>query len=59
MIATAETHLFDHSVVGITNYSVSQMLAKFSVGTEKRKSAITGPPNPSLICPIKDLPNIM
>ena len=59
ILVAGETHLFDHSAAGVNHYSISQMLAKFSVGTEKRKSAITGPPNPSLIGPIKDLPNIM
>ena len=33
------------------------MLSKFQVGTEKHKSAILGPPEPSMIGPIISLPS--
>ena len=52
MLASGDSNLQNPNTKSICN-----MLSDFQVGTERRKSAITGLPDPSMIGAIIDLPN--
>ena len=57
MLAAGECNLFTKSEM--RQSSISEILSKFSVGTENRTKTIIGVPNPSLVGAIIDLPNKM
>ena len=57
MLAAGEYHLLTPSAMH--QCTISEMLSKFSVGTENRKNTTVGAPDPSLVGAIIDLPNKM